>query len=204
MPEHNCRNRVFLTANLVQKGKHYYKQRLFNGVLYSKLFISLSGQKQLFSTCCWWWCHRGGWALDDWTWPQEVGQCWGSGLCARLEHTSSKWLQPAPRLQQEWQWTGQCRTKWSLQNGNPQTDSLLSAENGQFLRFYRLTEVNSLITWCLRSQSPSVRAANTPLQRTWHELEKLWCSQGRGTDQGHRSESQKCSQRIQRAQFGNL
>ncbi len=119
-------------------------------------------------TCCWWWCHRGGWALDDWTWPQEVGQCWGSGLYALLERTSSKWLQPALRLQQEWQWTGQYRTKWSLQNGNPQTDSLPSAENRQFLRFYGLTEVNSLITLCLRSQSPSIRAANTPLQKTWH------------------------------------
>lgn len=93
--------------------------------------ISQSGQKQRFSTCCWWWCLRGGWALDDWTWPQVVGQCWASGLCAHLERTSSKWLQPAPRLQQEWQWTGRCQTKSSLQNGNPQTDFRLSAENGQ-------------------------------------------------------------------------
>ncbi len=42
MPEHNCRNRVFLTANLVQKEKHYYRQRLSNGVLF---FISQSGKK---------------------------------------------------------------------------------------------------------------------------------------------------------------
>lgn len=171
-------------------------------MLHSKFFILQNSQKERFSTYCWLWCLLGGWALDDWTWPQEVGQCRASVLCAHLVRTSSKWLQQAPKFQQEWQWTGQCRTKWSLQNGNPQTDFLLSVEMGRLRHFTGRRKWIHYLMFEFRMSS--ISGANIPIQKILRELETLWCSQGRGTDQGHRSESQMCSQRSQRAQSGNL